>query len=145
MTRHVTPFGPAALWFGARRRASCIIAGVFCLDIIGTDEIGVSRTRPSQENGAPGGSIGSGERATVSICASFLTTSAGVVMRRPDVSSLRMERSVGIVVEYLSPVSDRRIYLSATLGVFTNMRRRALSYLRQRRLRACRAKRRAPF
>ncbi len=41
--------------------------------------------------------MGSGERATVFICARSISTSAVVVMRRPDVSSLRMESSVGSV------------------------------------------------
>ena len=40
------------------------------------------------------------ESTTVFICVSFVTTSAGVIIRRPDVSSLRMEKSVGSVVEH---------------------------------------------
>ncbi len=63
---------------------------------------------------------------TVSSFVSCLTTSAGVVMRRPDVSSFKMERSVGSMVGFLSPAADQRIDFSATLGFFTNMRRKAL-------------------
>ena len=60
--------------------------------------------------------MGSGERATVSICASFVTASEAVVMSRPVVSSLMIERSVGSAVKALDHVSDRRMELSANLG-----------------------------
>ncbi len=89
-----------------------------------------------------GREYGAGERDTVSICASFVITSAGVAMRHPNVSPLKIERSVGNVVESLSLVAVWRIDLSATLGFFTNMRTRASPWLRRQRLRACRIKRR---
>jgi len=54
------------------------MAGVICPISIGAEEVGVGRTWPSQENGAPGGSVGSGERATVSVCVSCVNTSNGV-------------------------------------------------------------------
>ena len=47
-----------------RRRTSSIVIGVICPEILGTSEVGVCRTRPSQGNGALGGSVGSEERAT---------------------------------------------------------------------------------
>ena len=72
------------------------------------------------------GRVGSGERAVVSSCGSFVATSAVVVMRRPDVSSFRIERSMGSVVEYLTPVAARRINVCATFGFFTKNRRRDL-------------------
>ena len=71
-TRLGTPSSPAALCFGVRRRASCNITGVICPEIIGTEEVGVGRTRPSQGNGDLEGIVGSGERATVSIYASIV-------------------------------------------------------------------------
>ncbi len=49
--------------------------------------------------------MGSGERAVVSICVRLVIASAGMVMRRPEDSSLRMERSVGRVEESFSPRS----------------------------------------
>ncbi len=61
-----TPSGPAALWFGVRRRASWKIAGLIWSISIGSGEAGVGRTWLSQGKGAPGGSVGSGERALVS-------------------------------------------------------------------------------
>jgi hypothetical protein len=92
-----TPSGPAALWFGARRRAFWTIAGVIRPINIRTEEVGLGRTWPIQGNGALGGSVGSGESAIVSICVSWVNTSGKVVRRRPDFSFRRMERSVGSV------------------------------------------------
>jgi hypothetical protein len=46
---------------------------------------------------------GSRERAIVSICVSGVNTSNGVVRRRPDLSSLRMEISVGSAELYFVP------------------------------------------
>ena len=77
--------------------------------------------------------MGSRERAIDSICASFVTTSAGVVISSPDVASLRIEMSVGSVAKGLASVADRRMDLSANIGFLTNIRRRALPYLRRRR------------
>ena len=89
-----TPSGLTALWFGVRLRTSCIIGVVISPEIIGAEKVKVGRTRPSQGNGAPGGIAGSGERAAISICASLVTTSARLVVRRADILFLRMERSV---------------------------------------------------
>ena len=78
--------------------------------------------------------MGSGERAAVFICASFVTTSVGVVMSIPNFSSLRIERSAESVAEALAPVANRRLGLRAKLlGLLTNIRRRALPYFRLRR------------
>jgi hypothetical protein len=118
------------------------MAGVICPINIGTEKVGVGQTCPSQGNGAPGGSVGSGERAIVSILVSCFTTSDGVVRRSPDLSSRRIERSVGSMRFLVVPAEVWRMDLSATLGFFTNMRRRALAYFRRRRLRACRMRRR---
>ena len=79
------------------------MAGVICPAIIGMNEVGVGRTCPIYGNGVPGGRVGYGERATVSSSAIFRTTSAGVVMMNPGMSSLIMERSVGSVVEVVFP------------------------------------------
>ena len=144
-TRPGTSSGPAALWLKVRRRASCIIAKVICPEIIGTEKTGVDWTRPSQGNIAPEGKVGFGERATVFICVILVTTSDRVVMSRPAVSSLRIERSMGSLVEALAPVTEWRIHLSATFGFFINMRRRALPYLMRQRLWACRMRWRVYF
>ncbi len=85
-----TPSGPAALWFGVRRRASWKMAGVICPISIGTEGVGVGWTWPSQGNGAPGGNVGSGERGAVSIIVSCVNTYDGVVRRLTDFSSLKM-------------------------------------------------------
>ncbi len=76
---------------------------------------GAGRTRSSQGNGASGGSVGLGERATVSICASFVTTPNGVAMGCPVVLSFKIERSIGSVVEALAPVAARRMDLGPLL------------------------------
>ena len=91
--RSGTPFGPAALWFGVRRRAYWKMAGVIWPIGIGTEGVGVGRTWSSQGNGAPGGSVGSEYIAVVSSFSSC-TTSIGVVSSRPDVSSRLTESSV---------------------------------------------------
>jgi hypothetical protein len=48
------------------------MAGVICPAIIGTDDVGVGRTWPSQGNGAPGGRVEYRERAIVSSSAIYL-------------------------------------------------------------------------
>ncbi len=47
----------------ARRRDSCIMAGVIQSEIMRIEDDGVGHTWPSQGNGAPGGSVGSREKA----------------------------------------------------------------------------------
>jgi len=119
---------------GVRRSASCRIAGV----ILGTDDVGVGLTRPSQGNSAPGGRVGFGDRASISSCVTLFATLDGVMIRSHVVSSLIIERSVGRVEWVEVPKDVRSIYLSATFALFTNMRRRVLPYLRRRVFRACR-------
>jgi len=104
---------------------------MICPINIGTEEVEVGWTWPSQGNSAPGGSVGSGERAAVSISERCVNTSAGVVRRRPNVSSRKMERLVGSVGLSDVPSEERRMGLRATLGFFTNMRRRDLPYFRR--------------
>ena len=58
-------------------------------------------------DGAPGGSVGSGERAVVFICVSCVNNSDGVGRRRLDFSSRQMERSVGSVGLSLRSTEDR--------------------------------------
>ena len=72
-----------------------MMAGVMHSEIIGVNDAGVGWTCPSQGKGAPGGSVGSGDRTAVSICVILATTSSGAVMRRPVVSSRITERFVG--------------------------------------------------
>jgi hypothetical protein len=53
---------------------------------------------------------------------SFVITTAGVIIRRPEVSYyLRMETLVGRVGESFSPVVVRRMDSKATFGFLTNM------------------------
>ena len=75
------------------------------------EEVGVAWTEPIDGKRAPEGSVGSGEKATDSSCLSYLIPSAGLVIRRPEDSSLRIERSVGRMGESFSAVD-----LRATLG-----------------------------
>ena len=63
--RQGTPYGPAALWFGVRRRASSSIAGVMHLEIIGMVCRRLGVMWEGHESGAPGGSVGLGERVVV--------------------------------------------------------------------------------
>jgi len=117
-TKPGTPYGPAALWFRERRRASWKMTGVIWPISIGTEEVGVGRTWSIQGYGAPRGSVGSGKRAVVSICVSCVITSDGAVRRRPNASSRRAERSVGSVGLSDVPSEVWRMNLRATLGFF---------------------------
>ena len=78
--------------------------------------------------------MGSMERAVVSICVSCVNASDGVVTRRPNVSSRKMERSVGSLVLSVVPSEVRRMDLRATFGFLTSMRTSALAYFRRRKL-----------
>jgi len=112
------------------------MAGVIWPISIGAKEVGVGRTLSSHGNGAPGGSVGSGDRAVVSSFFRCDVTSVGVTSIRLDVSSRRTERSVRRVGLSSVPSEVRRIDLRAALGFFTNMRRSVLPYFKRRRLRA---------
>jgi hypothetical protein len=71
------------------------MVGLIQQEIIGIEDVGIGRTYAIQVKGAPGGSVRSGDRAAVSILVILETTSSGVVMRRPVVSSRTTERYVG--------------------------------------------------
>ena len=97
--------------------------------IIGTEEVGVARTKAPHGNGAPGGRVGSGESAIVSSSAIFLTTACGSVMRIPFSASLMMERSVGSVLHavfsrscaeegFKGPVRPFNTYFKEVCSVF---------------------------
>ena len=131
------PIRPRGLVVGVRRSASCIMGCVMWPVIIGTEEAGVARTWPRHGNGAPGGRVGFGESAIVSIAAIFFTTSGGSVMRNPVASSFMMERSVGSVLDIVFPVVVRSRDLRAIFGFLTNIFSRAAPYLARRTLRAC--------
>ena len=139
-TRPGTSSSPTALWLGVRRKASCMMARVIQPEIIGIEDVCVGRTCPSRGKGVPCGSVGSGIRAAVSICAILATTSSGAVMIRPVVSSRITERYVGRAEVSVSPSDVRRVDLSGARGFFTNKRSRGLPYRRRRRLRACRTR-----
>ena len=69
--------------------------------------------------------MGSGERAIVSICVSYVNTSDRMVRRRTDLPSRVMDRSVGSAELSVVPTEVLRMELGATLGFFANMRRSA--------------------
>jgi len=138
--RPVTPSGPVALWLGVRRRASYMMVGGIHPEIIGVEAAGVGGMCPSQGKRAPGGSVGSGDRATFSICVILAITSSGAVMRRSVVSSRITERSIGREEGVsVTPSVVRRINLSATLGFLIKKRSMTLPYRMRRRLRASRS------
>ncbi len=132
-----TPSAPDALWLGVRRIASCEMARVIQLEIIGIEDAGVRRTCPNHGKRAPGGSVGSGDRAAVSTCSILATISSGAVMRQSVVSSRVMERSMGRILVSFFPSAVRRMDLSAAVDFSTNKRSRALPCRRRRRMRAC--------
>jgi hypothetical protein len=133
-----TPSGPAASWLGVRCRASCMVAGVIHLEIIGVEAACVGWMCPSQKKEAPGGSVGSRDRATVSICVILAITSCGAVMMRPVVSSRITERSTCGEGVSIIPSVVRILNLSAALGFLINRRSKALPYRMRRRLRTWR-------
>ena len=94
------------------------MVGVFGPTSIGIEEVGVGRTWASHGNGAPGGSVGSGDRAFVSSFSSCAMTSAGVVSSRPDVSSRRTERSAGRI-----GISDVSVDSSYIMRLFASINR----------------------
>jgi hypothetical protein len=90
-----TPPGPAALWSGVRRIASCIIIGVMHLDIIEMVCFWLGGIWESHGNYAPSMSEGFSERACVSSFCTCAMISIGSTMRWPMVSSRMIERFVG--------------------------------------------------
>ncbi len=93
-------------------------AGVMHPEIFGAVCLWLGGTRRCHENGAPCGSVGPGDRAWVSSFWTCAITSAGSTRRRPEESSLRIERSVrrGWVFSFSAAV--RRMDCSATLVFF---------------------------
>ena len=110
------------MWLRVRRKASFITAGVIHPKIIDVEADGVGWPCPSQGKGAPGMSVGSGDRAAVSICVILAITSSGAVMRRPVNSSRITERLVYSERVSVTPSVVRIIGLSATLGFLINKR-----------------------
>ena len=93
-----------------------MIAGVMHPEIIGAECLWLGTTRRSHGNGAPGRSVGSGDRAWVSNLWTCAITSVGSTRRRPEDSSLRIERSVGRGWVLASSAAVRRMDCSATRG-----------------------------
>ena len=104
-----TPSGPAALWFGVRRRASCRIVGEIRPDIMGVLCTWGDVTRVSHGIGAPGGSVGSGDNAWISIFFTCAMTSTGSMICLPVISSRIPERFVERGWESSSPAAVRRM------------------------------------
>ena len=72
-----SPSGATALWFGVRRRVSCIIVGEMHPDIMGVVRSRGKKTRASHGNKALDGSVGSGDNALISILSTCVMTPAG--------------------------------------------------------------------
>jgi len=136
-----TPSGPSALWFGVRRKASCMIAGVMQPEIMGSVCLRMRGTQRCHGNGAPCESVGSGDMTWVSSLRACAITSAESTRRRPEASSLRIERFVGRGWVFFPATAVRRIDCRAIFGFFKNIRRRAFPYLSRRWLRACLSRR----
>ena len=89
-------------------------------DIIGTVCLRMGETWESHGKGAPGGSVGSGERALVSSFCTWAMTSDGSVMSWPVVSSRTIERFVGRCWGFSPSSPVRNIDFSANLGLVMN-------------------------
>ena len=104
-----SPSGATALWFGVRRRASCRIVVEIYPDIMGVVCSWGEGTRSSHGNGAPDGSVGSGDNALISIFSTCAITSAGLTRSLPVLSFLIIERFVGRGWESGLPSAVRRM------------------------------------
>ena len=117
--------GPGALWLGRSRRASLKIAGVSLPMIMCWLGGGVAGIASNQGKGAWGSILGSGESRVVSIFSTIAITSAGLLVINPVSGSRSADRCCvfGACVKEADAVC--RIDLSASLGFFTNIFRRA--------------------
>ena len=119
--------GPGALWLGRRRRASLKTAGVSLPMIMCWGGEGVAGIASIQGNAPFGSTLGSGEREAVSIFSTIAITSVGLLVVSPVSGSRSADKCWMLgpcVFEVLNEV-DLRIDLSASLGFFTNIARRA--------------------
>ena len=114
-----------------------MMAGVMQPEIIEAVCLWLGGSRRDHMNGAPCGSVGSGDMVWVSSFCTCAITSAGSTTRRSEASSLRMERSVGRGWVFFASAAVRRIDCRAIFGFFKNIRSRAFPYLIMRWLRAC--------
>ena len=118
--------GPGALWLGRSRRASLKIAGVSLPMIMCWLGGGVAGIASSQGKGAWGSILGSGESKAVSIFSTIAMTSAGLLVISPVSGSRSADRCCVFGVCVLEVDAVFRIDLSASLGFFTNIVRRAV-------------------
>ena len=117
--------GPGALWLGRSRRASLKIAGVSLSMIMCWLGGGVAEIAVNQGNWAWGSIFGSGESKVVSIFSTIAMTSAGLLVISPVSGSRSADRCCVFGACVLEADAVFRIDLSASLGFFTNIVKRA--------------------
>jgi hypothetical protein len=117
--------GPGALWLGRSRRASLKIAGVSLPMIMCWLVGGVAGIASNQGKGAWGSILGSGESRVVSILSTIAMTSAGLLVISHVSGSRSADRCCVFGACVLEVDAVFRIYLSASLGLCTNIVRRA--------------------
>ena len=118
--------GPGALWLGRSRRASLKIAGVSLPMIMCWLGGVVAGIAYNQGKGAWGSILGSGESKVVSILSTISMTSAGLLVISLVSGSRSADRCCVFGACVLEVDAVFRIDLSASLGFFTNIVRRAV-------------------
>ena len=119
--------GPGALWLGRSRRASLKIAGVSLPMIMCCVGGGVDGIASCQGSAPLGSMLGSGESLAVYIFSTMAMTSRGLFVINPVSGSRSAVRFcvLDVCVGEVRADAVLRIDLSASLGFFTNIVRRA--------------------
>ena len=117
--------GPGALWLGRSWRASLKIVGMSLPMIMCWLGGGVAGIASNQGTGAWGSILGSGESRVVSFFSTIAMTSAGLLVISPVSGSRSANRCCLFGACVLEVEAVFRIDLSASLGFFTNIARRA--------------------
>ena len=119
--------GQGALWLGRRRRASLKTVGVSLSMIMCWGGKGVAGIASIQGNAPFGSTLVSGESEAVSIFSTIAITSTELLIMSPVSGSQSADMCLMLgpcVLEVLYE-ADLRIDLSASLGFFTSIARRA--------------------